>query len=1243
MTAQGITVNNRSRHAGRAALLGALLAIAAVLLPVASAQAAEPAWSLTVAPLGGGGYFPPGANGNPTEGPGFVVTATNTGDGSTAGTYTITDTLPQKPGETSTPAVTPGTGISGEDDNGNALSCGTVGQTITCTGTVPLAPGEKATVTIPVNVPEDALGGIVDEAKVQGGGVIGVGVTGSSPEVFLTSNRPAWAVSLVSAPTNLAGTGSKWAKRDEFFLDFSNVGGAPSSGTNPIVVTVHVSAGLTPKSTQAGFGSTSYGDFDCEVGKPTAQDFICTTEESILLSDHPDGAGTTNHRIINFYVDPGALPDGSPVSAEVTITGGGAHDAQDATNSVVDSTTEAPFDFLPGQNGLGSMLTGGDGLPATQAGSHPGVFTTALGFPTSKGGVFGGFIIANDGGVHNARAFLPPGLILNPEALVEHCFEAQMEQDDCPRGSQVGIAGFQLNIGFGGMIGEGISMYSLDSPPGYATSFSFDAGGVGIYPHVLGRLRDGGNYALAAISNDILSLGPDPVMGFRFEFWDNATDPIYHNYVSASKEQEIPLFSLPTSCGGTMELEAEMDSWGHQGEYKQRISNVTDSVGNPTGVTGCNALEFSPSLEARPTTNVADAPSGLDVDLKVPQNEDFNTLATSHLKKAVVKLPEGLVINPAGANGLDSCSSTEIGIDPGTGVPDGVAPSCPEASRIGSVSVETPLLDHPLPGSIYLATPHDNPFDSMLATYVVVQDARSGTLIKLASELEADPVTGQLTATFDDQPQLPFGDLQLHFFGGAAAVLRTPALCGKYTTTSSITPWSGGLPETPSDNYEISNSPSGGTCPKTTASQPNAPSFDAGTIVPVAGAHSPLVVNLRRPDGSQQFSSVTVTPPPGLLGKLAGIPYCPDSALAAAAAKTGNQEKASPSCPAASKVGTVDVGTGAGPAPYYIQGGAYLTGPYKGAPIGLAVVTPAVAGAYDLGTVVVRAALRIDPATAAITATSDNLPTILQGIPLDIRSVQIKLDRPDFTLNPTNCDAMSFTGQLLTTLGQPTALLSRFQLAECVNLGFKPSLSLRLKGGTKRTKNPALIATLKAREGDANIGRAQVKLPAIALLDNSHIGTVCSRVQFAADQCPPDSIYGSAEATSPLLDYTASGPVYLRANPEHELPDLVAALNGPASQPIEVDLAGKTDAVKGALRNTFEAVPDVPVSTFRLELLGGSKGLIELSRNLCAKKYRAEIQLEGQNGKVFDSSPVVGSSCKGKPRKRHHRHGGSAR
>lgn len=1236
MTAQQNSDTARPLSLSRITLLGALLALVGWLLPVASAQAAAPAWGLEVTPIGGS-YFPPGANGNPSEGPGYVITATNTGSAATTGTYTIKDTLP--------PRISAGAGITGEDENGNALTCLTSvvegSSVVTCTGTVPVGVGEKVEVTLPVNVEEDDPEETDDTTEATNSPVVEGGGAPSSASAsvltFLTNGRPAWAAILNSGPTHLNVTTSEY-KTNLYYLEFANVGGAPTSGT--ITVTFTTSAGMKPT---AGYLYAGGGGASC--APPVGQEVTCTSTGTVRPAELAVG---------EFELDMGTLPEGSPVSAQVEISGGNARDAYAASNTVLEEAN-APFDFLPGANGLATYATGTDGQPATQAGSHPATLAVQIGFPNAKAGPINngsGSYTSTEGGLRDAASYLPPGLVINPQALTEKCVEAQMEQDSCPEGSAVGVSDLETSLF--SLLSSQSPLFAVQPPFGAATSFSFDAVGVGIYPHINGQVQNGGDYALGAVSHDVLELYADPFLALRFQFWGDPSDPIY-NRVRADcdfsfggfarcpveERQTTPLFSMPTSCTATLPIEAFADSWGLPGVFDHRQSLVTDTVGNPTGTTGCNALEFEPSLLARPTTNVADSPSGLDFDLGVTQNVDFKSLAAAHLKKTVISLPEGLVINPAGANGLEGCSSAQIGVDPGTGKANGNAPTCPDASKLGTAEVDTTLLDHPMPGSVYLATPNDNPFHSLLAIYIVVDDKRSGALIKLSGHVEPNPDTGRLTIIFDNNPQLPFTDFKLHFFGGAAAALRTPAVCGAYSTTSSITPWSGGVPSTPSDNYEISNAPSGGTCAKSVSALPNAPSFDAGTISPIAGASSPLVVNLRRADGTQQFSSVTVTPPPGLLGVLAGIPYCPDSALQTAANKSGTQEKASPSCPAASEVGSVFVGAGAGPAPYNIQGHAYLIGPYKGAPIGLAVVVPAVAGAYDLGTVVVKTALKINPANAQITAVSDTIPSILQGIPLDIRSVQVKLDRPNFTLNPSSCNTMSFTGQLLTTLGQASSLQSRFQLGECVNLGFKPSLSLRLKGKTKRTNNPALVANLKARPGDSNIARAQVTLPAAAFLDNSHIGTVCTRVQFDADQCPPDSVYGTAEATSPLVDYPVSGSVYLRANPEHELPDLVAALNGPASQPIEVDLAGKTDAVKGALRNTFEAVPDVPVSTFRLELFGGSRGLIELSRNFCAKKYRATVQMDAQNGLIQDTTPVVSASCK--HNRRPHRHGSRAR
>ena len=441
-------------------------------------------------------------------------------------------------------------------------------------------------------------------------------------------------------------------------------------------------------------------------------------------------------------------------------------------------------------------------------------------------------------------------------------------------------------------------------------------------------------------------------------------------------------------------------------------------------------------------------------------------------------------------------------------------------------------------------------------------------------------------------------------------MLRTPSVCGTYATTSQMTPWSApasGPPATPSDSWSIS-----GNCSQSESAQPNSPEFDAGAVSPIAGRYTPFVVHLKREDGSQQFSKLTLDPPPGLTAKLAGTPACSEAALASAASKSGRDEQAHPSCPGDSQIGTVDVGAGAGPAPYYAKGTAYLAPPYKGAPLSMAIITPAVAGPYDLGTVVTRVALHLDPATAQITAEADPVPHILQGIPLDVRSIDVSLDKPDFSRTGTSCDPFSVSGRLISTLGQGAELNSPYQLGNCANLAFKPHMTLKLKGATKRTGHPKLIATVYSKgSGEANLSRVQVKLPPSSFLDQAHIRTVCTRVQFAAGAgngaaCPKGSLYGQAWVKTPLFDYTLPGKVFLRSS-NHQLPDLVIALQGPADQPIAIELDGKTDSVKGALRNTFEAVPDQPFEQARVVLFGGKKrGLVVNSRNLCKQSKRRQ-------------------------------------
>ena len=563
---------------------------------------------------------------------------------------------------------------------------------------------------------------------------------------------------------------------------------------------------------------------------------------------------------------------------------------------------------------------------------------------------------------------------------------------------------------------------------------------------------------------------------------------------------------------------------------------------------------------------------------------------------------------------------------------DAEVPHCPESSKIATGEVETPVLRGKLKASFYLAKQHDNPFHSLFAGYLVARG--QGVMLKVPAKIDIDPNTGQIVATFDNNPQQPFNDLELTFKGGNRGVMTTPQKCGTYTTTYELTPWSGQPPTVGTSEFTLDEN-----CGEAGFS----PGFHAGSGNPLAGAFTTFVTQVTRDAGSPALTGVSVNMPPGLTAKLAGIPNCPESALAAvkAAPGTGAAEIGAPSCPAASQIGKVVAGTGSG-APFYVDTGkVYLAGPYKGSPLSLAVVAPAVAGPFDLGNVLVRVGIDLDRVTAQVHAVSDPIPTMLQGIPLDIRDLRVYLDRSGFALNPTSCEPTAATAKIEGTGGATADVSDRFQVGECAALGFKPKMTLRLKGGTTRAKHPALTVVLKPRPGDANISGVSVRFPSAEFLDQSHIGTICTRVQFAADACPAASIYGSVSATTPLLDEPIKGNVYLRANPEHELPDVVTDLRGPLERPIRLEAAGRIDSVNKGLRSSFEFVPDAPLTRVVLKMKGGRKGLLQNSKNLCANRYRANIQFKAHNGRTYAAHPAMQVRCpggkKGKGKPHHHR------
>ena len=913
------------------------------------------------------------------------------------------------------------------------------------------------------------------------------------------------------------------------------------------------------------------------------------------------------------------------------------------------------------------------GSEQIQAGNHPDAIVTVFNIDTavdSQGAVY------PDGNLRHAIAATPPGLIPNPNAVSNCANVGILLEERCPLDSMVGRIGLSFSF-FGGVSEYKVPMYNMAPRPGTPGEVAFSFVGFPIY--LTGSIRSDDDYGLNVSSNNI-SQGL-PLVGVKLTFWGVPGDPSHDISRCAQPEalsgdcvgtpgdpikgpnpwpnaKSVAYLTNPTSCTEDEGLPFDLGvvSW-QQPPQEDELTFTTHAPGEPSvpvGSTRCDLVPFSPDIAVQPTTDEAETPTGLEVTLRVPQQGMSNPdgTAQSHLKDAVVTLPEGMTVNPSYANGVQSCSASQVGLISGNSpeVRFNTAPaSCPDASQIGTVEVESPPLDESVRGGLYIAQQDnpavpgvENPFDSLAALYIVAEG--QGVGMKLAGDVALNPRTGQVVTTFANNPQLPFSKFILKFKGGQRAPLATPATCGTYAIKGEFTGWANpGTVVADTTTFAITKGPNGGPCPSG-GTPPFKPGLRAGSINSNAGSYTPVNVQMTRNDGEQEITSFSADLPPGLVGKLAGVSYCPDAAIEAAKARSGTQENLTPSCPAASLVGNTLVGAGVGSILVSAPGKVYLAGPYKGSPISIAAITSATVGPFDLGTVVVRSAFKVDPETAKVTvdsSSSDPIPHILEGIPVHIRDIRVSIDKPEFTLNPTNCDRFTFAARLTgsgadfaSPLDDQLANVSNpFQVANCAALPFKPKLSFKLKGGTKRGQFPAFQATLKARPGDANLAKTTVVLPKSEFIEQGHIRTVCTRPQFKAQQCPPGSIYGHARAITPLFDTPLEGPVYLRANGgERVLPDLVVSLkNGE----IEVALAGFIDSVKGEgrVRNAFNVIPDAPVTKFTLNMLGGKRGLLVNHLDLCEVTSRADVKMVGQNGKVVQSRPKMGTSCKGKGRR----------
>jgi hypothetical protein len=890
---------------------------------------------------------------------------------------------------------------------------------------------------------------------------------------------------------------------------------------------------------------------------------------------------------------------------------------------------------------LDSTFTNEDGSAATQAGSHPFEQTTVIALDTIPDDALGEVPV---GETKDLIVTLPPGLVGKP-TVVARCstadFFGMLEADgaECPASSQIGTT--EVSYSAPELL-ELRPVYSLEPPPGSAMRLGFIAGTVPVTVDI--GIKEEPPYNVVATSRNIDN--PVNFYSASLSVWGVPSDSAHdaeregagcaEDGCSVNLSRE-PFLTLPRACTGPLATRFEAFSWAEPAgppAVGTVLSHDGSDPPNPLGMTGCPKLAFNPSIAAQPTARAASSPTGMDVSLTV-DDEGLTSpegLAQSDIRKAVVTLPEGMTANPSVAEGLEVCSEAQLAAETAFSAP---GEGCPEASKIGTVEVRTPLLEETVNGALYQATPYANlAGDSLIGLYVVIRNRNLGIVVKQPIRVEADPRTGQLRGIAEDIPQLPFSSFKLHFREGGRSPLISPPGCGTHRVEAELTPWAGGAPLSTSSTFELIAGPEGRSCPGGVA--PFEPGFEAGTLNNAAGTHSPFHMRWTRRDGDQDITRFAAQLPPGVVAKLAGTAQCPQASIEAAKARTGLAERAQPSCPASSEIGSVLTGAGVGSQLTYVPGKVYLAGPYHGAPLSAVGIVPAVAGPFDVGTVVTQQALRIDPRTGEVTAdgsSSDPIPHILAGIPLKVRDIRVSVDKPSFTLNPTSCDPSQVGAQLwgsgsdLFGLAddRPVPLSSRFQAAGCASLGFKPRLRLALHGGTKRGGHPSLRGEYRPRPGDANLEDLVLRLPRSAFLDQAHIRTICTRVQFAQEACPPGAVYGHATAYTPLLEEPLSGPIYLRSS-SNELPDFVADLKGL----VDVEAVARIDSVRGGIRATFEDVPDAPLAKVVVRMRGGRKGLIVNSTDLCRGKRRADLLMSAHNGKRAKGKPLVKASGCGK-------------
>ena len=914
------------------------------------------------------------------------------------------------------------------------------------------------------------------------------------------------------------------------------------------------------------------------------------------------------------------------------------------------------------------------GATDTQAGSHPFQLTTTLNLNQT-------LELPNE--QQSAPALprelnfnLPPGLIGDPEAVpacptVDFLAISQTATNACKPESAIGVAVVTLDEpNHFNDVTRAVPLWNLEPAQGEPARFGFE---VLTVPVVLDTsLRSDGDYGVSVSVKDAPEAAQ--ILGSEVTIWGAPGEPVHDQsrgwvcllggaYVNSEAPCEPPaqrsnsaFLTMPTSCTGGLASTVEGQSWPLQtlasepGEiFTLQGSSTEDEL---AGFEDCERLPFTPTISAEPVeeqnglsapAHSASSPAGLDVDVTVPQQGTVEpgALAEADVQSTTVTLPEGVQLNPSAADGLQACSERQIGYEGASGTdpfsPGAAQPlrfssspaECPEASKVGLVRIKTPLLREELQGGVYLAAPAplgeggQNPFNSLLALYIVAEDPAAGIRVKLAGETRLGEQTGQITSSFSNTPQVPFEDLELELFAGARASLATPASCTEYSAQALFTPWSGTpalSTRSPAEAFDIDTGPEGGPC---ASPQPFAPILTAGATNLQAGAFTSFTVQIARSDREQEITGLTVHLPPGNAAILASVTPCPEP------------QASQGTCGPESEIGQATATSGVGPDPYTVTGGrVYITGPYDGAPFGLSIVTPAIAGPFNLGNVVVRSAISIDPHTAQVTITS-GLPRIVQGVgraasgvPLDLREIYVDVNRHDFEFNPTNCSPLGITGTLTGAQGASAGVSTPFHVAECQNLPFKPTVTASTQGKTSKLDGASLKLEFASAQGQANVAKTVLTIPATLPARLTTIQKACIAATFETNPatCPEGSDIGTATVHTPVLKHPLSGPIYLVSHGNAAWPDAELVLQG---EGITIILDGQTAIKKGITTSSFLSVPDAPFESVEATLPEGPHSALTTNLplkdhyNLCGQHLTIPAQLTGQNNTLTNKNVKV--------------------